>query len=394
MLIVILTSVDRFVKKELLAMGAGSMTRSMPPMPPDTINLLAGDPDFNQPELINKAVYEAMREGHTHYSFTGEPDFKQAIADYYGKYGVEVDPNTQIQITSGGSQAIFRAFGTILNPGDEILLMDPCYTGYDQPAAYFGGKLKKAAQKKDEKGLYRPDFENVEKAITDNTKAVLFCSPDNPTGAVWTEDEIGMLAEIAVERDLLVLSDEIYTEFIWGESRHVPIIDKPGMLERTMVLMSFSKTFAWTGCRAGYIISGPELMKKVGGVPIGICGVPVPFQKAAVKALEEGWEFVESMRDEYRRRLEYVVPRLDEIDGVSCPMPEGAFYVFPDVSQLNVPTLKFIMDLVQSQRLLVAPGVIYGSKGEGHVRLALIKPMEVLKEACERFERHVKTLRD
>ncbi len=384
--------VDKFVKKEILATGGGSLTRSMPPIPPNAINLLAGDPDFNQPEFISKAVYDAMNEGHTHYAFGGDPAFKAAIADYYVKYGVEVDPAKQVLITSGGSQAIFRAFGTILNPGDEVLLMDPCYTGYAQPAAYFGAKIVRAAQTKDEKGLYRPDFENIEAAITERTKAVLFCSPDNPTGAVWTEAEIRRLAEIAVEKDVLVISDEIYTEFIW-DGKHVPIIDKPGMEERTMVLMSFSKTFAWTGCRAGYIIAGPQLMEKINQVPIGITGMPLPFQKAAIKALAEGWDFVDSMREEYRRRIDAVVPRLNEIDGVSCPTPEGAFYVFPDVSGLGVPTMQLLMGLLQGGEVLVAPGSIYGPKGEGHVRLALVKPVDVLVEAVDRLGKYFSGLK-
>jgi len=384
--------VDKFVKKEILAMGGGSLTRSMPPMPPNAINLLAGDPDFNQPEFISKAVYDAMREGHTHYAFGGDPAFKTAIADYYGKYGVEVDPAKQVLITSGGSQAIFRAFGTILNPGDEVLLMDPCYTGYSQPAAYFGAKIIRAAQSKDEKGLFRPDFENIEAAITEKTKAALICSPDNPTGAVWTEAEIGRLAEIAVEKDVLVISDEIYTEFIW-DGKHVPIIDKPGMEERTMVLMSFSKTFAWTGCRAGYIIAGPQLMEKINQVPIGITGMPLPFQKAATKALAEGWDFVDSMREAYKRRIDAVVPRLNEIDGVSCPKPEGAFYVFPDVSSFGVPTMQLLMGLLKGGQVLVAPGSVYGQKGEGHVRLALVKPVDVLEEAVDRLGKYFSGLK-
>lgn len=190
-----------------------------------------------------------------------------------------------------------------------------------------------------------------------------------------------------------MISDEIYNEFIW-DGKHVPIIDKPGMEERTMVLMSFSKTFAWTGCRAGYIIAGPQLMEKINMVPIGITGMPLPFQKAATKALAEGWDFVDSMREEYRRRIDAVVPRLNELDGVSCPKPEGAFYVFPDVSGLGVPTMQLLMGLLQGGQVLVAPGSIYGPKGEGHVRLALVKPVEVLEEAVDRLGKYFSGLKN
>jgi aminotransferase len=386
--------VEKFAKKEVaeLMERAGSSTRASVGPIEGMINLGAGDPDFDQPEFINKAVYEAMKAGHTHYSFTGEPDFKEAIAKYYEKYGVEVDPKTQVLITSGGSQAIFQAFGAILNPGDELVVLDPAYTGYNTPIAYFGAKMVRAKQRKDRNGIYRPDFANLEAVITDKTKAILFCTPDNPTGTVWTKEELQKLAEIAVKHDLVVISDEIYTEFIWGDRKHETIIDMPGMWERTMVLMSFSKTFAWTGCRAGYIIAGPELMKVISSVPVGICSVPVPFQKAAVKALEEGWDFVAKMRKEYKKRIDFMTDRLNQIEGVKCPKPEGAFYLFPDISSFGLPSMKFAMEFFKEEKVRCAPGAAYGEMGEGYIRFALVRPVEDLEEVCKRLERFVKNL--
>jgi len=385
--------VERFAKKEVadLMKARGSLTRAAVGPMEGLINLGAGDPDFNQPEFINKAVYEAMKTGHTHYSFGGEPDFKEAIAEYYKKYGVTVDPKTQVLITSGGSQAIFQAFGAILNPGDEILIMDPAYQGYNAPAAYFGAEMTRANQTKDKNGIFRPNFGNIENAITPKTKALLFCNPDNPVGTVWTQRELEKLAEIAEKKDIVVLADEIYTEFVWS-GKHRTIIDLPGMWERTMVLMSFSKTFAWTGCRAGYIIAGPELMKAINAVPVGICSVPVPFQKAAVAALDKGWDFVAKMRGEYKKRIDFMVKRLNEIEGVSCPMPEGAFYLFPDVSSFGVPSMKLTMDFFQKKKVRSAPGTQYGENGEGQIRFALVKPVDELAEVCDRFEDYVKNL--
>jgi aminotransferase len=385
--------VERFAKKEVadLMKARGSLTRAAVGPMEGLINLGAGDPDFNQPEFINKAVYEAMKTGHTHYSFGGEPDFKEAIAEYYKKYGVTVDPKTQVLITSGGSQAIFQAFGAILNPGDEILIMDPAYQGYNAPAAYFGAEMTRANQTKDKNGIFRPNFGNIENAITPKTKALLFCNPDNPVGTVWTQRELEKLAEIAEKKDIVVLADEIYTEFVWS-GKHRTIIDLPGMWERTMVLMSFSKTFAWTGCRAGYIIAGPELIKAINAVPVGICSVPVPFQKAAVAALDKGWDFVAKMRGEYKKRIDFMVKRLNEIEGVSCPMPEGAFYLFPDVSSFGVPSMKLTMDFFQQKKVRTAPGTQYGENGEGHIRFALVKPVDELAEVCDRFEDYVKNL--
>ena len=385
-------SVEKFARKELLKMGAGSATRVRLSPISDLINLGTGDPDFNQPEIINKAVYEAMKTGYTHYAFGGDPEFKEAIAEYYKKYGVTVDPFTQVFITSGGSQAIFRSFGTLLNSGDEILIMDPAYQGYIQPAAYFGSKLTRARQTKDKNGLFRPNIENIKSAITDKTKGVLICNPDNPCGTVYTEKELKAVADIGVDKDIVVIADEIYTEFIWGDRKHIPIINLPGMWERTMVLMSFSKTFAWTGCRAGYIIAGPELMKLISAVPIGICSMPVAFQKAGIIALEEGWGFVEEMREAYKKRINYMVPRLNEIEGVSCPYPEGAFYLFADISRLGVPSRKFAVDFFKQEKVRCAPGIQYGETGEGHIRFALVKPIEYLEDVANRLERFIKNL--
>jgi aminotransferase len=391
---VIKMGVEKYAKKEVakLVSRAGSSTRrSIGPIK-GMINLGAGDPDFDQPEFINKAVYDAMVAGQTHYSFTGEPDFKEAIAKYYKKYGVDIDPKTQVLITSGGSQAIFQAFGAILNPGDELIVLDPAYTGYSAPISYFGAKMVRAKQYKDENGLFRPDFDNIEAAITDKTKAILFCTPDNPTGTVWTKEELQKLADICVKHDIIVISDEIYTEFIWGEKKHNTIIDLPGMWDRTLVLMSFSKTFAWTGCRAGYIIAGPELMKLVAAVPVGICSVPVPFQKAAIKALEDGWGFVDDRRKEYEKRIDYMSKRLNEIDGIKCSRPEGAFYLFPEISSFGKPSAKFAMELFLAEKVRGAAGSNYGKMGEGHIRFALVRPIEDLEEVCVRLERFVNNL--
>jgi aminotransferase len=296
-----------------------------------------------------------------------------------------------VQLTSGGSQAIFQAFGALLNPREEVIIMDPAYHGYRAPLAFFGTKMVKASQKKTETGQIRPDLDNIEKSITSKTKAILFCSPDNPSGAVWTREELKGLAEIAVRHDLVVLSDEIYTEFVW-KGKHEAIIDLPGMRERTMVLMSFSKTFAWTGCRAGFIIASPELIELIKSVPVGTTGVPVPFQKAAVKALYDGWDFVNEMRAHYKKRIDFMVPRINEIEGVRCVYPEGAFYLFPEIDHFGIPSLKFSMDLLKQEKVRCAPGSQFGKIGEGHLRLAMVRSIEDLAEASDRLERFIKNL--
>ncbi len=383
-------SVERFARKELLNIKGRAASRVTLRGIPGLINLGAGDPDFNQPAFIADAVHKAMMEGHTHYVFGGDPDFKRAIADYYRKYGVEVDGEKQVVLTSGGSQAIFQAFAAILNPGDELIVLNPAYQGYNGPTTYFGAKMVRANMTKDENGLFRPDIGNIEAAVTDRTKALIICNPDNPAGCVYTRKELEAIAELAVEKDFIVLADEIYTEFIWGGRKHETIIDMPGMLERTMVLMSFSKTFAWTGCRAGYIIAGPELAALVGRVPMGICSVPVAFQRAGIEALKRGWDFVKEMRSHYEKRIEYCVKRMNEIPGVRCPRPEGTFYIFPDISELGVPSAKFVEGFFKEEKVRIVPGTQYGSNGEGHIRLALVRPLKDLEEVMNRFERYAK----
>ncbi len=353
-------SAERFAKKELLNMGGPPATRAVIPPTPGLIHLGTGDPDFNQPEFIAEAVYKAMMEGYTHYAFVGDPEFKRAIANYNKKFGINADPDKQVVLTSGGSQAVFQAFAAILNPGDEVIILDPAYTGYTQPAAYFGAKIVRANLTKDKNGLYRPDVENIEKVVTEKTKALMICNPDNPTGVVYTKKEIGDIAKLAVEKDFIVLDDAIYIEFVWGNRKYIPIINEPGMLERTMMLASFSKTFAWTGCRAGYIISGPSLAQLVDSVPVGTCSIPVPFQKAGIEALKKGWDFVEEMRKAYKERVDYCVERMNEIPRVQCPKPEGAFYLFPDISATNVPSAKFCEGLFREEKLRAVPGTAFG----------------------------------
>ena len=382
--------VNKFAKKELLAIGGGSSTRAAVAPDPELINLGAGDPNFNQPNFINKAVYQAMKEGHTHYEFTGVPVFKQAIAKYYAKYGVNINPNTQLCLESGGSQAIFRTFGAILNPGDEIILLDPAYQGYFEPAAYFGSKMVRVPMKKDKKGIFRPNVDAIAKACTPKTKAIMICSPDNPTGAVYTEKELKALADVCVDKDILCISDEIYTEFVWGRKKFIPTMSIKGMEDRTFALMSFSKTFAWTGNRAGYIIASPELSAMVNRVPIGIIGMPVPFQYAGAVALEKGWGFVRKMKKEYKKRIDFSVKRLNEINGVKCPYPEGTFYVFPDVSEIGLPCAKFRDELLLQEKVRGAPGTQYGQVAEGHIRFALVDDLERLEDAWNRVERFVK----
>ena len=383
-------SVASLLKKELAVSArarrpsAGTRVRFTPP--PGYISLGAGDPDFNQPTWIADAVYKAILDGHTHYSFGGEPSFKEAIADYYNKYGTDIKPN-QVLITSGGSQGIYQAFAALLNPEDEVILFDPTYGGYRSTIGYFGGKIVRSPMLKTDEGYFRPDLEALKETITDKTKALMVCNPDNPTGCVFTKEELSGIADLAKDHDFAVIADEIYTEFVWGGRKHFPIISLPDMADRTIILASFSKMLAWTGCRAGFIISGPNLTPNVGRVPLGICSMPVPFQKAATLALKEGEDFIKYMRDRYEERIDYCSKRLDEMPGIKCVKPEATFYVFPDISGTGLNSREFAANLAKEESMRITAGVGYGPKAEGHERIALIKPIDVLKDAMDRMER-------
>lgn len=360
---------------------------------PDLIDLGSGDPDFNQPTNIINSVTKAMEEGYTHYCFAGDPDYRKAIAQYYKKYrGVEVDPIDHVNISAGGSQGIFQALGAIVNSGDEVIIFDPTYTGYRSPIQFLGGKIVRAAMRKDSKGYFQMNLDKLKDAISSKTKILIVCNPDNPTGHNFTERELEAISQLAIDHDFLILSDEIYDQFVWGDKEFFPIISLDGMWERTIVVMSLSKTFAWTGCRAGYTIANPELTKLIRRVPVGSQPVPTPFQKAAAEALNNTWDFVEEMRSEYRKRIEYCVKRLNEIPNVSCLPPEATFYLFPDISSTGLSSKKFETLLKEMKRVQVRSGTNYGEMGEGHVRIPLVHPMNILKEAMNRIDSFVNNI--
>lgn len=386
-----MSAVQKLLKKEIGAVTI-SATRVRVPPQPGLINLGAGDPDFNQPKYIADTVYKAILEGYTHYSFGGEPELMEALANYYAKWGYKADPSTQVVITSGGSQGIFHALAALVNPGEEVILFDPTYGGYSGPAGYLGAKIVRSPLKKDSKGYFRPDIEALKTKITDKTKALVICNPDNPTGSVFTKAELTAIADLAKDKNFAVIADEIYTEYIWGGRPFYPIIAAPDMADRTIVVGSFSKMFAWTGCRAGFLISGPNLAPYLGRVPLGINSMPVPFQKAATVALIKGSDFTKYMASQYLERIEYCADRLNEMKNVSCVMPESTFYVFPDISKTGVKSAEFSAKLGEQEKIRGAAGASYGPTGEGHIRLALVEPLNVLVEAMDRFERFVNKL--
>jgi aspartate/methionine/tyrosine aminotransferase len=238
---------------------------------------------------------------------------------------------------------------------------------------------------------YRLDLEALKEKVTRNTKMIVICNPNNPSGTVHTREELAGIAEVAQENDLLVLSDEVYNEFVWDGREHVSIASLPGMKERTIICNSFSKTFAMTGWRLGYVLADKSIVTRLQRIPVGY-RTNTFVQTAAVEALKGPWEPVERMAQEYDRRRRFMVPRLNEIDGISCHMPEGAFYLFPNIGGLGVGSEEFCESLLVKKKILARPGTAFGVSGELHMRIPLIKPVETLGEIADAIEDHAKNL--
>lgn len=396
-------SIERLVRKELRGPWRIRATRMRFKAPEDMISLAAGDPNFLLPQYVADAVNQAILDGCTHYCFGGDPDLKKAIAGYYSKYGYEADPDKQVIITSGGSGSLYQAYGALLNPGDEVIALDPAFGGGSRPPMMFGAKTVFAPMKKLDEGGFRVDEEALKEKISEKTKALYIENPGNPSGIVYTEEELKAIADLAKDHDFVVVADEIYTEFIWGGREHFPIITLPGMEDRTIVAMALTKMFAWAGMRTGWLISGPDLAQYVARAPGS--SVSWPIQKGAIAALTGTWDFVEGMRKEYGERIDYCVKRLNKMPGVSCAKPEGAFYLFPDITGTGLGSQEFVQGLMKEERIRIVSGSGYGpSVGEGHVRMSMVTPLSTqkmpswlkvgpdtcLEAAMDRTERFVK----
>ena len=398
-------SIERLVRKEIRGQMQRSATRMAYVEPEDSISLAAGDPNFLLPDYIAQAVYDAIKEGCTHYCFGGEPALRPAIVNYYKKFGYEAQPS-QVIITGGGSQSLSQAYAAVLNPGDEGISLDPAYGGGRGPLKYFGAKTVFAAMKK-KNGQFRIDLETIKEAISDKTKTLYLDNPGNPSGAVFNKEELKGIADLANDHDFVVISDETYPEFIWDDNKHEALITYPGMENRTIVCMSMTKMFSWAGMRTGWIIAGPELAPYVGRAIGG--AVSWPIQVGAAKALTDGQEYMDAIRKEYEERVDYGVKRLNDMPGVSCIKPEGAFYLFPDISGTGMSDTDFVQKLNEEEHVRSVSGTNYGiGAATGHVRFSMIRPLstqkmpswfehkpelsfEVAMDRIERFvERHMK----
>jgi aminotransferase len=357
----------------------------------DCISLGVGEPDFETPWRISDSGIHSIKDGYTHYtSNRGLAELLELIAQYlHNKYKINYTPDTEILITMGVSQALDLTLRSIIDPGDEIIIIEPCYVSYAANVSMLNGVPVIVPTFFNEQ--FKVDPERLKKAITGKTKAMLLNYPSNPTGLSYQKELLKQIAEIAVTHNILVIPDEFYSAISYG-SPHVSIATFPGMKERTIVLNGFSKSHAMTGWRLGYA-AGPQyiidIMLKIHQYT-GLCA-PSIAQYAAIEALLHGDRDVERMVQEYTRRRNYIAKSFNDM-GLPCLYPEGAFYAFPDVSPTGLTPRDFAMTLLDKEKVAVVPGDAFGDSGKTHIRCSFATSMDNIKLAMEKIKQFIKGL--
>ena len=358
---------------------------------PDAISLGVGEPDFDTPWHIREAGIYSLEQGRTFYtSNAGMPALKAEVAAYYQrKYGLAYQSRTETFITVGGSEAIDMAMRAMLDPGDEIIIPEPCYVSYVPCAALTGATPVTIPLQ--EKNEFRLTEQELLDAITEKTKVLVLAFPNNPTGAVMTRQDLEPIARVCLEKDLYVISDEIYSELTYS-GQHTTIAEFPGMQERTVIINGFSKAYAMTGWRLGFAV-GPEniISQMVKLHQFAIMCAPTTSQYAGLEALRSGDADVAMMRESYNQRRRYVVNELNDM-GLHCFEPFGAFYVFPSIQSLHMTSEEFANRLLAAEKLAVVPGTAFGACGEGFIRISYAYSLAELKEALNRIRHFIGTL--
>jgi aminotransferase len=355
------------------------------------ISLGVGEPDFDTPWHIRDEGIYSLEKGRTFYtSNSGLKELRQEISNYIKRtQNVEYDPIKEIFVTVGGSEAIDLALRAMVDAGDEVLIPQPSYVSYE-PCAILADAVPVTIELKEE-NQFRLTAEEVLEKVTDKTKILVLPFPNNPTGAVMTKEDLEAIAEVVIEKDLFVISDEIYGELTYN-GEHVSIVSIPGMKERTILINGFSKAYAMTGWRLGYAC-GPEIIMKqmVKIHQFAIMCAPTTSQYAAVEALRNGDDDVKMMREQYNQRRRYLLNEFERI-GLTCFEPFGAFYVFPSIKKFGMSSDEFCTRLLKEEKLAVVPGTAFGDCGEGYIRISYAYSLDNLKAAMERLERFISML--
>ena len=359
---------------------------------PDAISLGVGEPDFDTPWHIRDEGIYSLEKGRTFYtSNAGLKELKMEVANYLKRrQGLEYDYNKEILITVGGSEAIDIGMRVMLNPGEEVLVPQPSYVSYE-PCVTLAGGVPVIINLKEE-NEFRLTAQELLDAITDKTKILVLPFPNNPTGAILEEKDLQEIAKVCVDKDIFVMSDEIYAELTYKE-KHISIAQMPGMQERTILINGFSKAYAMTGWRLGYACGPADIIEQMLKVhQYAIMCAPTTSQYAAVEALKNGDEDVREMREAYNQRRRYLVHAFREM-GLECFEPFGAFYIFPSIQEFGMSSDEFATRLLMEEKVAVVPGTAFGACGEGFLRISYAYSLENLKVAIGRIRNFIERLR-
>jgi aminotransferase len=355
------------------------------------ISLGVGEPDFVTPWNIREASISSLERGFTAYSANaGIIELRREISSYMNKrFSVQYDPESEVLVTVGASEAIDIGMRAILNEGDEVIIVEPSFVSYVPLVQMAGGvPISVGTNNQDN---FKVSAKQIEAAITDRTKALMLCFPNNPTGATMSREDMLEIALLAERHDLLVFSDEIYAELSYDE-KHVSFGSLPNMKDRTILISGFSKSFAMTGWRLGFVLAPEDLLSAMLKLhQYSLMCAPTMAQYGALEALKSGMDDIERMKQSYKQRRNYVVKSFKEI-GLSCHTPGGAFYAFPSIESTGLTSEQFAEKLLLEERVAVVPGHVFGAGGEGHIRCSYATSMDNLEQSVERIERLLKKL--
>ena len=353
----------------------------------DCISLGVGEPDFDTPWHITEEGIYSLEQGRTFYtSNQGLIELRKEISKWNKrKYNLNYSPD-EVLVTVGGSEGIDVSLRGCINPGDEVIILEPSYVCYEPDVILAGGIVKKIYLKNENEFRLTP--EELESAITDKTKIIIMNYPNNPTGAIMDKDDLEKIAKVIIKHDLLVISDEIYSELTYS-GKHYSIGALPGMKDRTITINGFSKAYSMTGWRLGYVMGPRVIVEQIQKIhQFVIMSAPTISQYAGIEALRNGDDDIEKMGKEYNKRRKYLLKEFDRL-GIPCFEPKGAFYIFPDIRKYGMTSEKFATDLLRKEHVVVVPGTAFGDSGEGFVRISYAYSLDALKEAIKRIEKYL-----
>ena len=387
---------DRFLNKRIVDIKPSGIRKffSIAQEMDNVISLGVGEPDFLTPWHIRQQGIDTIERGSTRYTANaGLAELRSEISKFYAEnYLVKYNPDNEVLVTVGGSEGIDMAIRSIVEPGDEVLVVEPSFVCYKPIVEVCGGIATSLVTCEEDEFKLAPQA--LENAITNKTKALVFPYPNNPTGAVMNESELKAISEVIIKHDLIVISDEIYSALTYTEEGHISIASITGMQERCIVINGFSKTYSMTGWRLGYALGPKEIIEQMTKLhQFAIMSAPTTSQFAAIDALRNGSDDIRKMREDYDMRRRYTVHGFREI-GLDCFEPRGAFYVFPCIKSTGLSSEEFAEKLIKSKRVAVVPGNAFGDCGEGFIRVSYCYSIDNIKEAIKRIGEFVKELND